>query len=326
MLANGPGASRSKRAVESGDGDGDGDGDDTVSTKRESLVLSCGIICSPSIGPRTGELLVSHVKAQAARDLPMANQEVTYLTAFDAGPSSGTRGQLAARAAHLDSTPASPGVEGTDSDISAAGPSYSTRGQVAARAARLESTSASLDCEDLDFDMTVQALIGEPSTTSDDQPISGCSNAVPVTRSSRRRQTISSSDISSPHLPLSLPSTIIAAPTALAPLGATQPCLRIPDLDTGRAARIDNEHPISLPTQADPSTSLGCYPTSSDNARDACGAAQNKSPTSPSGLTTTHVSSDLVSYLVLCRFTVLTSVVRFMAQHPPMHLSQVDVS
>lgn len=322
MLANGPGASRSKRAVESGDGDGD----DTVSTKRECLVLSCGIICSPSIGPRTGELLVSHVKAQAARDLPMANQEVTYLTAFDAGSSSGTRGQIAARAAHLDSTPASPGVEGTDGDISAAGPSFSTRGQVAARAARLESTSASLGCEDLDFDMTVQELIGEPSTTSDDQQISGCSNAAPVTRSSRRRQTNSSSDISSPHLPFSLPSTIIAAPTVLAPLGVTQPCLRIADFDPGRADGIDNEHLSSLHTQADPSTLLGSNPTSSDEAGDACGAAQNESPTSPSALTTTHVSSDLVSYLVLCRFTVLTSIIRFTGQHPPKHLSQVDVS
>lgn len=49
-------------------------------------------------GPHRGELLHSHVKAQAMVDLPMTSQKLHYLSSYAKGPSAGTRHQVAAGA------------------------------------------------------------------------------------------------------------------------------------------------------------------------------------------------------------------------------------
>lgn len=96
------------------------------------------------IGPRPGELLVSHIEAQTASDLPMTSQELTYLDAF-AGPSSRrrTRSQAAAR-----STEPTVSVSVTDDpDSAVAGPSARTRSRVGNHATQ-PAASAALVQED----------------------------------------------------------------------------------------------------------------------------------------------------------------------------------
>lgn len=327
-IANTAAASRSKHAIE----DDERDEDDSVSTKRESFRFLHAIICSFATGPRTGELLASYVKAQAVRDLPMANQEITYLSAFPAGPSSATRSQVAARAAQLASAAASPA--GLDTDTVAAGPSSGTRGQIAARA--VQRTPMSPACEDRDFDMLVQEVIGEFSAPSDTEQIAGHSDAAPVVRPRRHQQTVSSSStssamstsvISSPQCAASSSSTITGAPATSEPLSTVHPRRRTSNLNLEGDASMNDEHLNPPPDQAIVSGSSPHPPPASSNPAGAAnGTVQDNSAFSPSPFSEVPASADVVGYVSLHICSELTSFVRSTAQYLQKRLVQVDVS
>ncbi len=262
----------------------------------------------------------------------MANQEVTYLSAFPAGPSSATRSQVAARAAQLASAAATP--TRLDNDTIVAGPSSGTRGQVAARA--VQHTVTSPACEDRDFDMLVQEVLGESSAPSDTQQITGHSGAAPIVRPRRHQQTVSSSStssamstsaISSPQYATSSSSTVTGAPATSEPLATVRPRRRASGLDLEGDASINDEHLNPRPDQAIVSGSSHPPPPSSSNPDGATsGTAQGNSAFPLSPFSEVPASADVVGYASHHICSELTSFIRSTTPYLQKRLVQVDVS
>lgn len=136
--------------------------------------------------------MISHLLAQAARDLPMTSQELDYLAAFAAGPSSSTRSQVAARSSI---SPASP-RRVNDFQTFGAGPSSRTRSHTTTRSTQsfafppaLQSAASSCSIQE----------DTSPSSATRDSPQPSSSPDLVVTASSSRDVAPSSLDITSLH-------------------------------------------------------------------------------------------------------------------------------